>query len=54
MVHKCALFSVGLTTQASVVKTWEVAEVVVVAAAAVEHVEESADLPLADEEEFLY
>lgn len=53
MVHKCALFSVGLTTQASVVKTWEVAEVVVVAAA-VEHVEESADLPLADEEEFLY
>jgi hypothetical protein len=54
MVHKCALFSVGLTKQASVVKTWEVAEVAVVVAAAVGHEEESADLPLADEEESLY
>jgi hypothetical protein len=54
MVHKCALFFVGLTKQASAVKMWEVAEVVVVAAAAVEHEGESADLPLADEEGFLY
>jgi hypothetical protein len=53
MVHKCALFSVGLTKQASVVKTWEVAEVVA-AVVAVEREEESVDLPLADEEEFLY
>lgn len=48
-----ALFSVELTKQASVAMMQAVAGVAVAAVVA-EHVEESADLPLADEGEFLY